>query len=400
MSARAKLADLLLFGDDRLVPLEQEEWIRLLKAWGIGKAISVLVTDRFCIRDQKTIDLFLAGKKPLESILKRLNLSTGSTHGSESGYAEVLRWAKRSRVRIVAVASRRDRPVSYEKLNRSVQRARAEGFGKVVAWIGASRLRDRELQRAISKDEGALAIQLEPMEFGLNVRAATPFARLRPNLYADLRLSPFLSLEYFRRWEEGKEDLLHPSEVIPFFRRAVKVISNRMGVKAPAAPKKILNLYGDRPTHFDIPRNLPKSIAGFVMERIKKGESAVIPSASMVLIAALDRGEIAEEAAHYCRLAGANHFHHGPKRTFVEEAFAFMASLWFDPSRKIPVGDKKTASSWEVIHLLGYQLGDRLFEQWKASHRKRELIRRLWREPIETEVDSLRVLFELRKAEG
>jgi hypothetical protein len=137
------------------------------------------------------------------------------------------------------------------------------------------------------------------------------------------------------------------------------------------------------------------AVTRFLLERVERGESAVLPGAKLVFLSTLERGEVAEEAAHFVRSRSGKPVPRHPYPVVLEEAFGFLAGRWADPSRPLPSGGGVRMDQWEEVHQAGYRLGLKLARRWKNSRRARDAIRRLWKENPGTPHEALRILMAL-----
>ena len=124
----------------------------------------------------------------------------------------------------------------------------------------------------------------------------------------------------------------------------------------------------------------------------------MVPSTRTVLISTLSPAHISEEAGHYVRLHTRKNLSFGPNLTILEEAHAFLASLWIDPKRQVPSISKGRMGEWERVHFLGYELGASLYQKWSKSKKIRLIVRRQWREFANNEQEAYLQLLELQGA--
>ena len=171
--------------------------------------------------------------------------------------------------------------------------------------------------------------------------------------------------------------LILPKMLDGVFNQMLDVIRKQMKLKSVHKPKKILHVFdSNNIRHIQKIKNI--RLRTFIQNRVMKGESAVMPKERMILLSTLNSSHMAEEAAHYLRIASQKHKDFGPAMTMVEEALAFFASLLLFPHRQMPVL-KKGRTVWDEVHVVGYEMGFKLWKIWNRSKKSRLMIQKLWK---------------------
>ncbi len=249
-------------------------------------------------------------------------------------------------------------------------------YDYIVIWTGHLRLSSKKFQQ-IFKNHKAMFIYLQSNQLHWKFPNQKLWKKIDSNQIAWMDSSPLISIDHYRSSEEDGFILIKP-QMLPFiFMQMMREISKIMKQKNIDKPKKILHVF-DTQNIKAIDSIRSKSLKKFIVDRVMKGESAVIPHKKLVLLSTLNLSHISEEAAHYLRTAHNKVVEYGEMMSLVEEALAFFASLLLFPSREIPVSSK-SKNAWERIHAGGYKLGLKLLHVWNASEKNKSMIRKLWK---------------------
>lgn len=386
-----KQASVIVVGDDRLNPLHQQEALKFLRGLRQNTSKAIL-TDRFPVDEQSGINRYLQGKMGLADLLRRLEIDADRSTSPEGGVALWLKWMQRHGVKLILTPSsgrtlvRRDAQLAIEA------KRLKEKFKTVILWTGTLRLAPSHVPSELAKRKVAFtSLLLGAAETRWGSGCTKGWVKTHPNAYAYVGDSPLLSLEYRRAWENRVLSLVGSSDLEAFFLSSIDKVAQKLGKKLkPGKPKFFHPFEIDSLNDLGI-KKMSSRTGKFLFDRVLKHESAVIPQSQEVLLSTLEKGHIAEEAAHFLRLRLEKTDDFGPVRTSLEEAFGFLAGRWVDPARTVPSPETPFMSSWEAVHQAGYELGAHLHGVWQTSKKGRDKIRRAWNQRLPSEEDAYRL---------
>ena len=347
----AKQTQVLLIGDDRLVPQDQEEIRSLLKKGRLLQEAAAFITDRFSNRPEKP----------------------------EGGCLSLLEFVRKNRLPLVLMGGNRSLPEADRAIVKRTLSTLRKGK-RAIIWTGSLRLSPSKLPALFMKyGIVPFSISLQTPEVRWRHSISRGWMIVQPSVACYVERSPLLTLELRRIWNSHGGSFLQPEKLESEFYQVAKEIIRRAGQKISL--KKIRLIHPFDVNHLNDIANgrAGKPFGSFLKTRLIRGESAYLPSIRTVLLSTLDRGHLAEEVGHCVRSLGAPDTPSGPYKTAVEEAFAFMASRWIDRSRPEPGFDQSEGTLWETVHRMGYRLGARLSDRWFESRKARSKIADLWR---------------------
>ncbi|MFH1017292.1 MAG: hypothetical protein V1798_03810 [Pseudomonadota bacterium] len=351
-------AGIVAVGGDALAPEDQEHTMTLLRWSRMRGRRAVFLTDR--------------------------------PFGPDGGTSRLIRSVRRRGLSVCAVSSdaslsRRDRMLVAE-----LERRRKRGE-RVLLWTGLLRLAPDRLPKLMRRAglDGVHVVLRAPM---LRWRFETDrgWARAGGAFYC-LGASPIATAHYHRAWHLHSQGIVRPEDLARTFYKDSRLILRKLRRRRELPAWKILH-----PFTFGFFRNAARgsrrtAVERFILDRCRRGESAVLPEQRLVFLSTVIPGELAEEAAHFVRSLDRRRMPKDPHSLAVEEAFGFMASRWVDPHREVPVAPA-VPTVWDTVHRMGYGLGLALEARWRKSAKARAQIRKLWGVELHTKEDAREVL--------
>jgi hypothetical protein len=326
---------LLLVGDDATIGMQQEMLIQnILRP--LKNKRTLLITNR---NDPKVFSIM----KKMGIVIKKIPRTNVSQETSQ-----MMSQAERS-------------------LNR---------YDHILVWTGHLRLSSKNFQLKF-KNRNALFVYLQSNQLHWKFPNQNAWKKIDTNQIAWMDSSPLISIDHYRSTEENGFILIKPQMLQPIFNQMMREISKILRQKNIDKPKKILHVFSDQNIK-KIDSIKPKLLKKFILDRVMKGESAVMPREKLVLLSTLNLSHISEEAAHYLRTAQNKVSEYGEMMSLIEEALAFFASLLLFPNRQIPA-TTKSHDTWDKIHDGGYNLGVKLLNIWNSSSKNKSMIRKLWK---------------------
>jgi hypothetical protein len=330
-----KSNDVIVFGDDLLVPQHQLRMLKVLQGLQLPSK-TLFLTHRAKI------------PHPLRSWLSREKIRVRTTRfspGSMKGEDAAL-------ARLIEAESIRNT--------------------KIVVWTGALRLAPSHLPKQLGAiQRRCVFVLMHAPQVRWRLDGSSEWARMGRSHFCWVNVSPLLSLEYRRAFHSRVTLLLRPEELERKFSQYCSAIVRRTVAPWPHPVRFLWTAFALEKWK----RPYPK----FLVDRLMRGESAVVPKDRTVLLSSLQAGHVAEEAAHYVRLSRT----HNPKADAFsvarEEALAFMASLWIDPQRKVPARPKKQ-TPWAKVHWEGYRTGKELYRKQREGKITMNDLRAVWRQ--------------------
>ena len=212
--------------------------------------------------------------------------------------------------------------------------------------------------------------------------------KLGPQAFSACRQSPLSKRQTFLTWQAGVIPA-PPLNLQQTFLCYARAIAKAFG--GPPAPTRSLKLFGPGDPRF-VPALAAESKLGpdeidYLFDRILAGESRCLPGQNMVYLGNLDRGHVAEEAAHWLRAAtgGEGYSRKGEDEFWgiaIHELVGFVGSKVIAPERPpLTVASLKSsgaARTEALAHLFGYNLGQRLHLQLSSEPKAKELIKRMF----------------------
>jgi hypothetical protein len=341
-------SSVVFFGDDTEVPEDQTKIVQLL-ARSRYASNAVLLTDR----------------RALPPDLKR--------------------WMQKAYVDVRMVRPPKDLWAADHKLIKTVGKTSRQ-YDKVVVWTGALRLSPGHIPRNKVECGGRfIFINLESPEARWSNPQAESWVEISDGHFVYTERSPLLSLERHRAQLESASRLIDIANLEPMFSDFLEKIAKITGTRSIRLKPKVIHPFESEHLAWLASRRAGPRLKRFLLQRLLTGESVVVPSRRLVLLSTLDVGHIAEEAAHFLRVGRPVKRNSGPFTSIVEEAFAFLASRWFDQTRRPPKVRRKRVMTWDKLHQLGYNLGMRMSQTWEQSLRDRRRLKNLWQRPLPSE---------------
>jgi hypothetical protein len=266
-------------------------------------------------------------------------------------------------------------------------------YDHILVWTGHLRLSSENFQNKL-KVHNPLSVYLQCNQLYWKFPDKKSWSKIDSNQIVWMGSSPLISIDHYRSSDESGFVLIKPKMLRSTFLQMMREISRIMKQENFSKPKKILHVFGNQEIQA-INQIKSKSLKKFIVDRVKKGESAVMPNDKLVLLSTLNASHISEEAAHYLRTAQNKISEYGEIMTIIEEALAFFASLLLFPSREIPILSK-TKNSWDNIHFSGYELGSKLLVIWNSSSKNKSMIRKLWKLHPRNEFEAQMMLAVIR----
>ncbi len=374
----ARSSSTFVFGDNRLVPEDQEMMLQILRQWIRFCKKLILITDRFPKSSQSLLNRLLRGEVSTNDFLKNV-FETSSGLYTEKGVVQLLEWVRKQRIKVIACGTSGSLEGQDLRLIQTILKYKNPN-STIWVWTGSIRVAPCHLPSSFRGfNENALFLSLDSPETRWHNFMSKGFLRLGSNCFVYLNRSPLLSLELFRAWRTKDGPVLSPSHLKTRLFDFISEIAQIAGEPAPPKPMKVLHPFETASLKWILSGSISKSVRSFIYERLKRAESAVVPQYRIILLSTLDMGHVAEEAAHYCHLASYHKCRFGPIFSVVEEALAYLASTWIVPGRNERWSEKRDVSSWKTVHKLGYSLGKKLSQEWKKSKKARSMILECWR---------------------
>ncbi len=351
-------ADVVAVGGDALVPQDQKLSLELLSWSRMKGPHGVFLSDRAFASGR--------GTKRLMDQVRRLRLSV---YGISPAYS----------------LERRDRRLVAE-----LRRRRMRGE-RIFLWTGALRLAPDRLPK-LMKRAGLDAVCVVLQNPWARWRLKTDRGWTRTgNAFYRLETSPILTVQYHRAWHERTENLIPPAGLEVAFHKSLRLVFRKLNRRGKLPAWKIVHPF-DLGFFRQAARGAWKpAIVRFLLERCRKGESAVLPEQKLVFLSGLLPGELTEEAAHLIRSLEQSQALGNFSSVVVEEAFGFLAGRWADPHRMPPAG-LDPGGPWEAVHRAGYALGLALDRRWRRNAGARSEIRRLWNVKARTQGEVRKLL--------
>lgn len=308
----------------------------------------------------------------IDSILSKLknkNILIVTNRSNSS----ILSWMKKNRIRVISI-SNTNVEVQTRQMH-SIVRKNSQKYDHILIWTGHLRLSSTKFQKKFNEFT-PLYVYLQSNELRWKFPNAKGWRKISNQEMAWMDNSPLISIDHFRSQDEKDFMLILPEMLDGVFNQMLGVIRKQMKLKSVPKPKKILHVFDSNNIH-RIQKIKNIRLRTFIQNRIMKGESAVMPKERMILLSTLNSSHMAEEAAHYLRIASQKYRDFGPAMTMVEEALAFFASLVLFPHRQMPIM-KKGKSAWDEVHSVGYELGFKLWKTWNRSKKSRPMIQKMW----------------------
>ncbi|MEZ4818562.1 MAG: hypothetical protein R3A45_01225 [Bdellovibrionota bacterium] len=353
----------LMVGDHRLNTIQAMDWLKLLSPhlndqW-------TFITDRFDKKQQQQVQLYLDGQCQQKKFWQSCGWQVPLQNCPEGGVGLVLEMVKKKKLKTIFM-----HPTgSFEQqTKRLYQKLGRVGAGeKLLIWTGS-------LKVAPVWAKQWLPQQLTPMM--INMDSGSMYGRsVKPWLcqgayWISTKHHPCINLELLRLWQDEKTVFVLPEQAKAQIHTYIHVFQDLLARPKKKIPFQWLSPFSALPSK--ILAGIDDTAKRFIETRMRKMESAVVPQENIVVVSRLDPASLAEEAMHFLRLHQRTEKKYGPWVTIWEEAWGMFGSLLIDPKREIE--NKEGKEIWESVHLIGYTLGQSMYEAW-VKNRKRAAIR-------------------------
>ncbi len=450
VDARIAKADLVYVGDYHTLRMAQQAYLALLKsALGSGRRV-VLALEFVETRHQASLDAFLAGKLGEKAFLSRIGHPYRGPFDIWPGFAPILELARKKKLEVIAIDRRASGPRSLELRDQAAAKpiaraAKAADRPLVLALVGQFHIAPSHLPRCVEallgdvERESLVVYQNAEGVYWSLARSGrvetTRAVELSPRELCLVNTSPVVCQRSFLDYVEAEtgDAPIDGSGITLTFRHLARDIGRFTGLKVGAAANEVLVLSAGELGVIERLRKRARFTPAelkHLEQHVLSLESAWIPRARAVWLAALSLNHAAEEAAHFVRHLCVGDAMERPRSRSdmfwsrcLEEALGFFGSRLVNPKRRCTQLDEWTwhfesgrgevkrvaaftlaistaladdfAAAQKMVpiselglmngvsHALGYLLGDALSEAFARKAISAADVRALFRDPFE-----------------
>ena len=449
VDARIAKADLVYVGDYHTLRMAQQAYLALLKSALESDRRVVLALEFVESRHQASLDAFLAGRLSEKAFLSRIGHPYRGPFDIWPGFAPILELAKKKKLEVIAIDRRASGPRSLELRDQAAARpiaraAKAADRPLVLALVGQFHVAPRHLPRCVEtllgdvERESLVVYQNAEGVYWSLARAGrvetTRAVELSERELCLVNTSPVVCQRSFLDYVEAEagDAPIDGSGITLTFRHLARDIGRFTGLKVGAAANEVLVLSAGELGVLERLQKRARFTAAeleHLEQHVLSLESAWIPRARAVWLAALSLNHAAEEAAHFVRHCCVGDAMERPRSRAdlfwsrcLEEALGFFGSRLVNPKRRCTQLDEWTwhfksgrgelkrvaaftlaisaalADDFEaaqkmvptelallngVSHALGYLLGDALSEAFARKTISAADVRALFRDPFD-----------------
>ncbi len=368
--ARLRTTDIVYVGDYHTLKLAQQTYLELVQALVSGKRRVVLALEFIEGRAQASLDAFLAGRLSETAFLRRIGHPYRGDFDIWPSFREILAFARKHRVEVVAIDRRAPGPRSLEQRDAFAARqiaavAKADDRPLVMVLMGQFHIAPAHLPSLVQRQLGATTradqivyqnaegIWWRLAERGLAGEAQA--VELDARQVCLISASPVVCQRSFLDYVEAEsgDAPLEERGLTRTLRVMMRDIAKLTGVSLGGLAKSIEVVTA---SDLDVLRRLVARGA-FTRDELRhlerhvlSRESAFIPRARTVWLASLSLNHAAEEAAHAVRFAVLGPTMERPRTRFdafwtrvYEEALGFFGSRLVNPARRCTSLEEWTA---------------------------------------------------------